>query len=68
MKVRVSYTATVGDDYRRAIRHYHGLSGLAAREEVRSWLELHGSSEDDNLMYDLQQAEEAEVAGATEVD
>ena len=57
MKVRIAYTATVSDDYRRAINLHYGKPGLASRDDVRRWLEAHGSSEDDNLMYDLAQAE-----------
>lgn len=49
MKVRVSYTVTVNDDYRRAIREFYGKSGLATRGEVRRWFEEYGCSEDDNL-------------------
>jgi len=57
MKVRVAYTTTVGDDYRRAINLHYGKPGLASRDDVRRWLEAHGSSEDDNLMHDLAEAE-----------
>jgi hypothetical protein len=59
MKVRVAYTTEVSDDYRRAINNYYGKPGLATREEVRRWLEAHGSSEDDNLMWELDQKEVA---------
>ena len=58
MKVRVAYTTEVDDRYRRAIRRFYGKDGLATRAEVKHWLEMYGSSEDDNLMYDEQQAEE----------
>ena len=57
MKVRVSYTVDVGDDYRRAINHHYGLPGLASRDDVRRWLEANGSQGDTDLMYDLEQAE-----------
>lgn len=60
MKVRVSYTVEVSDDYRRAIRHYFGQTGLATRDDVRRWLEMHGSSEDENLMYDFHTNESGE--------
>ena len=50
MKVRVAYTTEVDDRYRRAIRRFYGKDGLATRAEVKHWLEMYGSSEDDNLM------------------
>lgn len=50
MRVRVAYTVTVGDDYRRAINAFYGRPGLATREEVRRWLEAFGSSMDGDLM------------------
>lgn len=59
MKVRVAYTIEASDDYRRAINLHYGKSGLATRAEVRRWLRDHGSAEDDSLMWDLQQREEA---------
>lgn len=55
MKVRVCYTTEVNDDYRRAINLYYGKEGLATRAEVKHWLEKYGASEDDNLMYELQE-------------
>jgi hypothetical protein len=58
VRVRVAYSTTVDDDYRRAIRLFFDQPGLATRAEVRRWLETYGSSEDDNLMYDLAQARE----------
>ena len=48
------------DDYRRAINAFYGRPGLATREQVKEWLERYGSSEDDNLMFDLQQQKERE--------
>lgn len=56
MKVRVAYTTSVDDDYRRAINHHYGKPGLASRDEVRRWLEVHGTAEDDDLMHDLAKA------------
>jgi hypothetical protein len=56
MRVRVNYTVTVSDEYRRAINLYYGRPGLATRTEVKRWLEQHGSAEDDDLMHDLRQA------------
>lgn len=52
MKVRISYTVEVSDDYRRAIRRFYGKEGLATREEVQDWHEAHGASLDDDLMWD----------------
>jgi len=56
MRVRVAYTTTVSDYYRRAINHHYGKPGLASREEVRAWLIAHGASEDDNVTWELDQA------------
>lgn len=60
MKVRITYTVEVGDFYRRAIRHHFGQSGLATRAEVKEWIRQHGSSHDDDITWDLQQADEQE--------
>ncbi len=54
MKIRVSYTITVDDEYRRAIRAFYGQDGLATRAEVAAWAKQYGSSEDDNLSWDSQ--------------
>lgn len=53
MRVRVCYSTTVGDDYRRAINLFYGKPGLATRADVQRWLRSYGSSEDENLMHDL---------------
>ena len=58
MRVRIEYTTDVSDDYRRAINHHYGRPGLASRAEVKRWLVAHGSAQDDDLMYDLDNAEE----------
>ncbi len=58
MKVRVAYTITVDDDYRRAINLHYGQPGLASRAEVVRWARTHGSAGDDDLMHDLAQHEE----------
>jgi len=52
------YTITVDDDYRRAINYHYGKPGLATRLQVQAWLWAHGSSEDDNIMFDLDNARE----------
>jgi len=57
MKVRIAYTTEVSDDYRRAINVFYGLPGLASRDEVKNWLLNYGSSQDDDLMHDLQEHE-----------
>ena len=59
VKVHVSYTVTVSEDYRRAIRLHYGQAGLATRAEVKRWLMAHGAAEDDTLLHDLAQTEEA---------
>ncbi len=63
MKVRVTYTITVDDDYRRAIRNHYGEPGLATREQVAAWARAYGSSGDDDLMWDLSQKEKRESEG-----
>ena len=50
MRVRISYSTTADNDYRRAINVFYGKPGLATRAEVRAWAIRYGSSEDDNLM------------------
>ena len=63
MKVHVSYTVTVDDFYRRAIRHHYGQEGLATRDEVKRWFEANGAAQDDDVTHDLQMAiERGEVA------
>lgn len=49
LRVRVDYSISASDDYRRAIRRFYGQDGLASRDEVRRWLEAYGSSMDDDL-------------------
>jgi len=50
IKVQVTYTVEVDDDYRRAIRAYYGRSGLATRREVANWCRMFGETMDDELM------------------
>jgi hypothetical protein len=59
MRVRVTYTVDVTDDYRRGINLYLGNPGLATRAAVKRWLEGHGSMMDADL-YELVAAEEEE--------
>lgn len=67
MKVRVSYTTEVSDEYRAAINHHYGLPGLASREDVKRWLREYGSSADDDIMWDYQQAQERREQEIAEV-
>lgn len=59
MRVRISYTVEVDDDFRRGIRRYYG-KGLATRQEVKDWCERYGNSEDDNIAWQEQQVREGE--------
>ena len=63
MKVRVSYTVDVSDDYRRAVNQQYGREGLATRDQVRRWLEAHGASQDQDLMQALQDIRSAGHVG-----
>lgn len=49
MKVRINYAVEVDDRIRRAINEWYGRPGLASREQVKRWYELHGLSMDDDL-------------------
>ena len=53
MRVRVDYTIDASDDYRRAINLRYNRPGLATREQVKRWLETHGTSQDSDLMQSL---------------
>ena len=55
MKVRISYTIDVNDEYREAIRNHYGEKGLATREEVRAWAEIYGSSCDADILCELEE-------------
>ena len=62
MRVRVAYTATVDDDYRRALRHSWGECGtLATREEVRNALIAVGQSNDADLIEEWQECERCQA-------
>jgi len=58
MRVRIEYTVEVGDDFRRAINHHYGEPGLASRNDVKLHFRQYGHSVTDDLLYDLQVAEE----------
>lgn len=59
MKVKVCYTVTVDDDYRRAVADHYGREGLASRAEVRAWLIRYGESMDDDLARDAEDRDAA---------
>jgi hypothetical protein len=63
MKVRVTYTETVTDEFRRAIRLHYGQTGMATREEVRDWFWLHGMSMNDDLARLLEDTEAEDDEG-----
>ena len=48
MKLHILFA--VSDKLRRAINHYHGKSGQATRQEVKSWLWQYGHSRDDEIL------------------
>jgi hypothetical protein len=56
MRVRVNYAEDVDDSFRRAINHHFGQDGFASREEVKRWFRSYGSSGNDDLMYDFDNA------------
>jgi hypothetical protein len=59
MKVHISYTTDASDDYRRALCHTWGEHGrLASRDEVKRHMELVGSANDDDLMYEYENCDE----------
>ena len=49
MRVRVSYTVDVDDDFRREIRKFYGLSGLATQQDVRDWFRAYGESLNEDI-------------------
>ena len=49
MKVRISYTVEISDDWRRQINEHYGRDGLASREQVKTWYRSFGESMDDEL-------------------
>lgn len=44
---------------RRAIRAFHGMAGLASREECRDWFLGHGTADDDDILDELELNEPA---------
>lgn len=63
MKIRVSYTTNVGDDYRMALNHSFGECGtLANREDLKRYFERVGSSNDEDLMAEWQDCEDCQRA------
>jgi hypothetical protein len=61
MKVRITQTIEIDDDYRRAINQYYGREGLASREQVRDWIKQYGSSMDDDLALSMDQLHRIEL-------
>ncbi len=61
MKVRVSFVVDVDDTIRRGIRRWYGKEGLATRQEVKDWYEAYGSSMDDDLSLQEQEAQTEEA-------
>lgn len=57
MKVKITYTVEVPDEYRRAINEFYGQPGLATRDEVKAWFRAHGNSMDDDLSYTYEEEE-----------
>jgi hypothetical protein len=49
MRVRVSYTVTVSDRFRRQISAYFGRGGLATRAEVAAFYRMFGFTMDDDV-------------------
>lgn len=58
MRVRISYTVEVDDDFRREINNFYGQEGLASREEVKRWFEQYGESMNDDLSAAAQERED----------
>jgi hypothetical protein len=52
MKVHINYTVDVPDDYRRALRRYHGGQGLATREEVKEFYRQQGETNGEITLQD----------------
>lgn len=52
MKVRITYTAEVPDDYRRALALERGSTDgrMATRQELKDWFWLYGQTMDDDIM------------------
>lgn len=61
MRIRVSYTTEVSDDYRRAVSLWYGEDRLATREEVKRWLHAYGSSMDDDIMSEMQERDKKDA-------
>ena len=50
MKIRISYTVEIDDEFRRAIAFRLGDERKATIEQVRAWFEDNGRSCDDDLL------------------
>ena len=59
MKVVVHYVVDVDDDYRKALCHQWGEHGRkATRAEIKRHLEMVGSSNDDDMMWEYEECDE----------
>lgn len=59
MRVRVSFTVGVDDEFRRALSSYYGGSGMASREEIKRHYEVYGSSLGDDIMHEYRRGAQA---------
>lgn len=60
MRVHISYTVDVDDDFRREINAFYGRDGIATREDIKNWFYMYGQSMNDDLS--MQEAQRAEMA------
>jgi hypothetical protein len=58
VRVKIEYTVEVSDRFRRAINYRYGEPGLATRDQVKDHFRLFGTALDDDILYELQVAEE----------
>lgn len=54
MKIRVSYTVEIDENFRRAWRAYYGKSGLATRKELKEHFEKYGGLIDDDILTEFE--------------
>lgn len=50
MKVRIEYTVDVDEEFRKALRHYKGKTGLATRGEIKIHFIDYGHLQDDDII------------------
>ena len=51
MRARVTFMVDVDDTFRRALRFYYGLEGLASREEVKHWFRNAAASMNHDMLH-----------------